>query len=267
MTVQRLAAVGVEDALGAAALEAFEEAGARVAILDGLEAPLDLRSHAAVVNLMPARDEPRSSFAHFVRAPERRRRSRLLARLAEALSDAPDVRLVQRSTAALYADGGEQWVAENWPLQPNDSTRFALAMENVAEAHRRCGGTAVILRLGEPFDSSGACLGTLARLARKGWRPFDGRTDAYLPLVRIDDVAAAIVEALDAPSQTFNVGGLDLRTNGSLNALAEARVGIDLAPLHPSIRASDRELLERSCRLDSSAFIRATGWQPRPTFA
>jgi len=258
--------LGVEDALGVEAMRALVTAGARVEIADSSERLANLGSHAAVINLVPVVDEPRGSVAYLLRAPERRRRRRLLASLAEALANAPHVRLVQRSTVSLYADGGDEWVAEDWPLQPNDATVMAKVAEDIAQAQRRRGGSAVVLRFGRALDPVDACAGTFARLARKGWQPFDGRPDAFVPLVRVDDAAVAIVAALDAPSGTFNVAGPALFTNGSLNRRAADLAGKELAPLYPAIRRADRQLLERSWRVDSGAFTRATGWEPRPTF-
>jgi len=267
MAPRRVLALGVEDQLGVEAVRAIAAAGARVEVVDYLEEGADLRTRDAVVNLTPALEQPRSWLGHLVRMSGRRRRWQLAASLAEALQQVPNLRFIQRSTAALYVDGGDEWIDEDWPLEPNDATFLADAFEGIARAHSEGGGDAVVLRFGHPFDSRIPCDGEIARLARKGWLPFWGRDDAYLPLVRIDDAAAAVVAALEAPPGTFNVAAPDLYTNERLNARAARLAGHDLASLEPAIRAADRDLLDRSWRLTSAAFTRATGWQPQPVFA
>ena len=186
--------------------------------------------------------------------------------LADALSAAPQTRLVQRSTSALYADGGRREIREDWPIEPNDATRIAVDAERVAHEHRRRGGAAVVLRLADPYGAEDHWSTRLDVLARRGWEPFDGPPDAYFPLVRLDDAATAVTVALFAPDGTYNVASADVHTNGQLNAIFSQRAGRELQPLYETYRSADRELRDRSCRLDPSTLARATGWRPQTLF-
>ena len=256
----RVADVGTSIELGEAAAAELIDCSHPALLRDAV------RSHDVVCDLAPVIDEPRSRLGHAIRAIERRLLRELRAALADALSAAPSVRLVQRSTAALYADGGDRWIDEDWRLQPNAATQDAAAAERTAEEHRRHGGGAVVLRLAHPYGAGDSWSRRVATLARRGWLPFEGPPDAYFPLVRLDDAALAIVAALHAPPGTYNVASPDAYTNDELNALFRRRAGKRLEPLFPAIRPADRELLERSHRLDSSALVRAADWQPGPVF-
>ena len=258
-----------EDAVVTRTLGMLERRGVTVERLepgDSASIGSAVRSHDAVCNLVPVIDPPAGSIVHALRGGARRRRHLFLASLAEALSAAPETRLVQRSTSALYADGGRHEIREDWPIEPNDATRMALDAERLAHEHRQRGGAAVVLRLADPYGAEDHWSSRLDLLARRGWEPFDGPPDAYFPLVRPDDAAAAFAAALFAPDGLYNVASADVHTNAQLNAIFSQRAGRELQPLYETYRSADRELRDRSCRLDTSTLARATGWRPQPLF-
>jgi nucleoside-diphosphate-sugar epimerase len=274
--------LGVEDALGLRAAELLAMLGCEVSVLgsgrgcgaltrcgvhvlrgddfDAVEATVN--RHAVVCNLARVSDAPQTPLSYVLRAPRRRLRRRLLDSIQAALAAEPAIRLVQRSTAALYADGGENWIAEDRELEPNGATAQAATAEHVAHEHRRRGGEAVLLRFAHPYGAADPDTERLLALARRGWQPFEGRADAYFPTIHLDDAASAVAYAVIAPSGTYNVGDDDPLTNTHLNTLIGAAVGREgLEPLGSPFRLPDAELLERACRLDARTFQRATGWR------
>ena len=92
--------------------------------------------HEVICNLARLTGSPQGHVGFALMAPRRRRRRALLAAIADGLAGAkPDTRLIQRSTAALYADGGNDWIAEDSPVQANDSTALASEAERVVSEH------------------------------------------------------------------------------------------------------------------------------------
>jgi nucleoside-diphosphate-sugar epimerase len=100
-------------------------------------------------------------------------------------------------------------------------------------------------------------------LARRGWQPLAWDEDAYFPTLHIDDAARAITASMLIPGGTYNVADTGPLTIRQLHAELAAIAGRSrLHPLHERVRPADRELLTRSCNLDSRAFARQTGWEP-----
>lgn len=233
-----------------------------------LEDPGALRcavvSHDAVVNLEPVIGEPRSTLGALLDRPARRRRARQLAMLTQAFAGAPATRWIQRSTPALYCDGGDRWLNEDWPTSVNGATEHANSAEQAVSEHVERGGNGVVLRLARPCGPDDPWTRQILRLARKGWQPFDGSDSAFVPTISLADATTAVLAAIDAPARRYNVADPVPATNRQLNDLLARITGQrTLHPLYPSFSAADRELLQRSHRLDVSALRSATGWNPR----
>ena len=71
---------------------------------------------------------------------------------------------------------------------------------------------------------SGLTLTDIER-ARTGISPSVGRRDAYRPTVWLDDAAAAVAAALEAPAGVYNVADADPPTRGEIDAALAAVVG------------------------------------------
>jgi nucleoside-diphosphate-sugar epimerase len=219
--------------------------------------------HAVVCNLARVCDAPQTSLSYALGTPRRRLRKKLLRSIRAALAATPAVRLIQRSSAALYADGAEHWVAESGGLEPNAATAVAAQAEQVARQHLQLGGETVVLRFARPYGALDPTTERLFTLARRGWKPLEGRANAYIPTIHLDDAAAAVAHALASPCGTYNVGDDDPLTNAELNSLIGSAVGQhELKALRSSFRRADYELLERGCRLDARALQEHTGWRP-----
>jgi nucleoside-diphosphate-sugar epimerase len=280
---QSVLAVGVSDAVGGCAVRLLESTGHRVsavvvdhrglrglgpttrvvAISDTSQLRREVRSHDVVAFLEPLVADPHSATAHLWRTPRRARQARDLSVLDGALEaeTKPGSRLILRSTTALYAGHGHAWIDEEGDIEPSDGTRLAAWAERLATDHGRRGGASVVLRMARPYGRGDPWTTESFRLAAKGWQPFAGPDDAYVPLVGAGDAASAITHALDAPAGVYNVADRYPATNSQLNATLAAAVGQPrLHPLWPSIRRADRDRLTRSLRVDSDRFANATGW-------
>lgn len=186
------------------------------------------------------------------------------ARHAADAAIATGARYVRESISMLYADAGDQWVTESSPLAPIANTRSALVAEDAAESVTRAGGVGVALRFGMFYGpDSGHTLDQLA-VARRGRAGVLGDLDGFLTHLHLDDAAAAVVAALDAPPGVYNVGETDPLRRRDLVAVWEAAVGQPLQT-PPSVlgRLGAARAVARSVRVDSAAFHVATGWKPR----
>jgi UDP-glucose 4-epimerase len=249
-------------ALGERTLEDLRAQPVRADVFDEVELRVAFAGADAVVNLLthiPPADRMAAPGAWDENDRLRRGASAAIARAAQAAGVA---RLVQESLAFVYADGGDSWLDEAAAVAGGGTTTAALAAEtNVRELFA---GDTVVLRFGLFIGpDSGLTQADIDAARRKGVSPSIGRRDAYRPTVWIDDAAAAVAAALDAPAGTYNVADADPPTRGEIDAaLAEAvgrsglRVVIEEIP--PAL-----EPVARSQRVSSRRLREATGWTPR----
>ena len=235
--------------LGAGALEAdvFDESSLRRAF-SGADAVVNLLTHIPTVDRMadPAAWEENDHI--------RTEASAAIARAAQA-AGAP--RLVQESIAFVYADGGDAWLDEAAPVAGGGVTTTALTAER--NARDLFAGNTVVLRFGLFMGpDSGSAQAALAA-ARDGASVATGPPGAYRPTLWLEDAAAAITAAMDAPAGTYNVADTDPPTNAEIDAALAAAVGVEALRPGP---AQDGPLA-RSQRVSSRRLREATGWAPR----
>lgn len=235
--------------LGAGAVEAdvFDEASLGRAF-SGADAVVNLLTHIPTVDRMadPAAWKEND-----------RIRTEASAAIARAAQAAGAPRLVQESIPFVYADGGDAWLDEEAPVAGGGVTTTALTAER--NARDLFAGDTVVLRFGLFMGpDSGSAQAALAA-ARDGASVAAGPPGAYRPTLWLDDAAAAIVAAMDAPAGTYNVADTDPPTNAEIDAALAAAVGVEA--LRPG-RAGDGPLA-RSQRVSSRRLREATGWAPR----
>ena len=178
--------------------------------------------------------------------------------IATAARDAGVGRLVQESVAMLYADGGEQWLDEDAPVETAASTATALSAERHAAV--LFGGDAVVLRFGIFMGpDSPLTLGEVEQ-ARGGHALRLGHAGTYVPTVWLDDAAAAVAQALSVPPGTYNVVDDDPPTREQIEAALAAATGhrslqIDAVP--------EAEPLSRSLRVSNRRLRNASAWAPQ----
>jgi nucleoside-diphosphate-sugar epimerase len=218
------------------------------------------RDHDAICDLSTVPDTPASTCLHLLRTRARRSRQRLAAVAHAAIAASGVRRLIQRSAASVYADGGHAWLDETSPVMPGPLIRSCLDAEAAAAGHAQRGGDAVVLRLGAVYGPDDPVTRAMIRTARRGWQPFEGPPDAYRPTVSGQDAAAAVVRALYVPPGTYNVADTQPPTVQELNDILASAVGARLHPLWPAFRRADEEHVARSQRVSAAAYQSAAGW-------
>lgn len=172
-------------------------------------------------------------------------------------------RYVRESIGMLYADGGEAWVDEAHPVAPVRNTRSALDAETAAHGVTAVGGTGVVLRFARFYGPDSIHLREELATAEAGMAAVLGDLDGFLSQVHLDDAAAAVVAALEAPAGTYNVVEDDpVRKHEHVALLAEL-AGRDLR-LPPALvgRLGPARVVARSVRMSNRALRSATGWTP-----
>src|SRR3954467_4265473 len=235
--------------LGAIAVEAdvFDEASLRAA-LPGADAVVNLLTHIPSVDRMA--DPSAWEENH-------RLRTRASAAIARAAHAAGVKRLRQESIAFVYADGGDAWLDEDAPAVGGGVTTTALTAER--NARELFDGDTIVLRFGLFRGPDSGFTTAALEAARGGASSAVGPPGAYRPMLWLEDAAAAIVAALDAPAGTYNVADADPSTNAEIDAALAAAVGV--GALRPG--APHDGPLARSQRVSSRRLRDATGWAPR----
>ncbi len=103
-------------------------------------------------------------------------------------------------------------------------------------------------------------------MARFGVGPMIGLAEAYQPSIHVDDAAAAVVAALDAPAGVYNVADEPITKRAWNEAFRRAfglRRELRSTPRFV-VRLGGRKLavLGASRRVSSQRFRDATGWAP-----
>jgi nucleoside-diphosphate-sugar epimerase len=117
------------------------------------------------------------------------------------------------------------------------------------------------------FADDSAHIDTFRSLAKRGVCGLTGRSDTRISFVHVDDAAAAVVVALDAPPGIYNVAEPDPVTRGAHSKALATSVGhrrLRALP-GPALRLGGAALdsVSRSQRISITSLAAATGWQPR----
>lgn len=175
-------------------------------------------------------------------------------------------RYIQESLAFVYPNRGETWIDEDVAVAP---PRYATSVLD-AERHTRRfsdeGRDGVVLRFGQFYAADATHTQSMIATARRGISPFVGPPDAFLSVVHADDVARAVVAALDVPSGTYNiVDDHPLRQRDLADVLASCLSVSELRfPPAGLVRLGGAKvrLLMRSQRVSNERFRSATEWTP-----
>lgn len=248
----------------------LERMGARAAEVD-LFNPETVRSalakHEVVINL--ATHIPSSSGRMLMPGAWRENdRIRKVASsiLAEAAAVAGAGWLIQESFAPVYADGGDAWIDETWPLRPARYNRTVLDAERSAERFTTRGGTGVVLRFGLFYGPDSFQITDLIKMVRRGRAPVFGE-EGYVSSISHDDAAGAVVASLGVGPGAYNVVDNEpLRRREWVGSLATA-LGVPTPKVIPRwasrVGGSLTELLARSQRISNRKLREASGWTPR----
>ncbi len=242
-------------------------------LLDGLGAkpvafdifdPDDTKTHVAghdvVVNLLT--HIPRMSKAAV--PGSFRENDRLRTEASANLAAASSGRIIQESITFPYGDHGDEWITEE---SSRVESKF-LASVNAAEANSLALDGGVVLRFAQFYSADSHHSIDQVRAARRGIAALPGKTDGYWTLVYCDDVATAVVAALDAPAGIYNIAEDEpmTRRDGAA-ALAEAlgkkKVRTGLAGLAGKVPSATVSVMTGSARVSNAKFKQATGWAPQ----
>lgn len=249
-----------------ARVDLFDPAAIRDAVA-GHDAVLNLATHVPP----PSQMARRSAWDEHERI--RTEGSRILVDAALA---AGATVYVQESLAFAYADGGDRWLDEDWPLFDGGAAIAVKAAEaEVARftASGAPGGAVgrpprrgIALRFGQFYAPDSNQLQTMVALARRGASMLIGVPDGYAPWVWLDDAARAVVAALDAPAGVYNVCDDDTLTRREADAALATAVGGKklLRPPAAALRlgGEDAAIFRLSNRASNARFKEATGWAP-----
>lgn len=245
-----------------------EAAGARPAqaSLFDLEALRTvLAGHDAVINVATRIPTgPQAARLSAWRENDRIRREGA-ANLADAALHAGAGRYVQESITFVYDDHGEEWIREDGRLRLEFQLFSAVDAEAQAARFTQAGGQGVALRFGLFMDETSAHFRDQVAMLRKGQAPAFGSPDAYQASVMVDDAAAAVRAALDAPAGLYNVNDDEPLTRRDHYTAAAAALGLPAPKFLPESlgKLLRVRVLARSQRVDNGAFKAATGWAPR----
>lgn len=186
-------------------------------------------------------------------------------RVTEAARDAHVRRLVQESMSLLYADNGDGWIDETSSLGINSATEPACVAETHVQEYRTDLRQGVVLRFGVIIGDDPGTRWQL-RAAERGRPVGIGSPHGWLHPIHTDDLGAAVVAALTAPSGVYNVGAEPVRrrelVQGYAEAVGRASVGF-MGPVLTRLSGRRAEPLTRSLRVSSDLFRSRTGWSPR----
>ena len=230
------------------------DAGAVKAAVDGHDAVVDLATRIPATNRM---------LLPWAWRDNDRLRTEAAANAADA-AIASGARYVRESFGLLYADGGDRWLDEDAPLAPIANTRTALDAEAAAARVTAAGGVGVALRFALHYGPDSAHTQDLLAAAAKGLAAVIGDPDGFQPQIHLDDAAAAVVAALDAPPGVYNVVEDEPLRRHELVAVLEDVVGRELRT-PPALlgRFGPTRAVARSQRLTNRRLRDATGWAPR----
>jgi nucleoside-diphosphate-sugar epimerase len=186
--------------------------------------------------------------------------------LADAARDAGAQVFIKELVCFFYPDRGAEWIDEDVPRDRAPFSAASLDAEDIALAFTGDGRRGIALRFGLFYSADGRSTQEGLRLARFGIGPMMGLADAYQPSIHVDDAAAAVVAALEAPAGAYNVADEPI-TKGEWNEAFRRAFG-----LRRKLRSTPRLLMKLggrkiavlgASRRDSSRRFRdATGWVP-----
>lgn len=251
----------------AAAVHAAGATPSQVDLFDGEAVTAAVAGHEAVVHL--ATNIPTGADVAVKRGwrTNDRLRTEAADNLRHAAATTEARRFVQESITFPYLPNGDDWIDESHPCDyfwGNESSKQA---EAGCGAFTEAGGTGVVLRFGLFFAPDSAHVQTYVASAGRGLWTVTGADDTPISWAHVDDAAAAVVAALDAPAGVYNVAEPEpVPRSDHRRALAEAvgrnRLRGVPSPVQRAL-GPGVETVSRAHRISSAALGDATGWRAR----
>ncbi|MGB7860323.1 MAG: NAD(P)-dependent oxidoreductase [Acidimicrobiia bacterium] len=197
-----------------------------------------------------------------------RLRSEATTNLVDAAIAAGASRFIQQSITFFYADGNDEWLTEDSPIDPVwDVLDSALTAERHVDRFRSSGGNGVVLRLGRLYGP-GSASAEYIQSVRNRKMPVVGNGANFVSSLHTHDAGSALVAAMTAPDGTFNIADdAPMRSIDFIEGLA-SMIGAKTPRKYPAwvgklVAGKASGLLTISHRVSNSAYRSATGWAPK----
>ena len=180
--------------------------------------------------------------------------------IAGAVVDAGIGRMIQESITFPYIDRGDQWIDESCERVYGWVTESTVVAEAATASVTAAGGAGIVLRFAMFMAPDSAHMQRVLGAARRGVFGLLGTPNSYISFIHIDDAAAAVVAALEAPAGTYNVAEPDPvhRSNhGDVLASLAGRSGV---LERPDVDAATSTA--RSHRISSQHLQHVSTWSP-----
>lgn len=251
--------------------ELLQKMGANVAqvgLFDAEKLKDAIKGHDAIINEATHIPSTSRSFLRSAWKENDRIRKYGSANLVDAAISAGVKIFIQESFAPMYGDHDDEWIDENWPVQPVAYNFTTLDAEKSVERFIKNGGKGIAMRYSYFYgpDAGGATL-DIIRFVKKGWVPFPGAPEGFISSISHDDAASAAVAALNIPSGIYNVSDDEpLRRREFFDSLSDA-LGVRHPKFPPAwigkFMGSVGKLLSRSLKISNKKFKAASGWTPQ----
>jgi nucleoside-diphosphate-sugar epimerase len=237
-----------------------------VDLFDGSAVEGAVAGHEVVVNLathIPPISKAARSAAWDT---NERLRTEASAHLVDGALATGATRYVQESICFPYVDDADRWIDEDHPVTHEGPFHGAAAAEQAAHRFAAGGGEGVVLRFAQFYAPESSHTQTFNTMVRRRVNPFLGDPEGYTSFVHADDAGSAVVAALQAPSDVYNVVDDEPVTHAEAGRIVAAALGVKPPRTVPKVvRAAtpaSAKLLMRSLRVSHDRFSAATGWQP-----
>lgn len=223
-----------------------------------------LPTHEAVLNLATRIPTPTKLARPNAWAANDKVRTDGSASLLAAASACPDVHtIVQEGISFYYADGGDDEITEESPIDVPPPLRSSITAHENAARFATNGRAAVRLRIGFLTGSDPLTTAQL-KLARFGVPLIYGSPDGWTAPIRPTDAATGAVAALTAPSGIYNVTAGPIRKRDFGTVLAAAAGVRRARALPPQLVKflGPVSVFARSQRIIATKLTEATGWKP-----
>jgi nucleoside-diphosphate-sugar epimerase len=247
-----------------AQLEALGATPVRVSLFDAEGLRTAVAGHDAVVSLATHIPPMRQMAQPKAWAENEQIRTQGSTNLVDAAIAGGATVFVQESLAFLYGEHGDAWVdAETTSWKPSLWTGAMQTAEDNLARFTDHGGRGIALRFGRFYAHDSDQAATTVAFARHGVALELGHGDGYVPWIDADDVASAVVAALDAPAGVYDVVDdepLTRREQGHALAAAVGRKRLWAPPKWAAPKTAAH--LAASQRVSNARFRAATNWRP-----
>ncbi len=238
----------------------------QVSLFDDAALKDAINGHNAVANLVtniPPLDQALNPQAW---ETNDRLRNEASVKLAKAAAETGCGVFIQESITIPYAASGENWIDESVEvIRPPELASNGIAEEQ-AKWFAETGGQGIVLRFAMFYSHDGSYAQAFQAAIRAGQSPFMGDPDGYISMVHAEDAATAVVSALDAPADIYNVADDEpMRRRDLANTIAKIE-GVAPPALPETMGGEVPGLIEalmRSQRISNKRFKEMTGWAPQ----